>query len=178
MKILMIIAKQGFRDEEYQVPYNHFKSKGIAVDIASTESGDCFGKAGTIVAADISLKEAHISDYFAVVLVGGPGSHRLVGNKELEKVLEQAKKQNIVIAAICYAPVILAKAGLLKNKKATVWDDEEKLPSSILKTMGAEHLDEDVVRDGLTITAKDYKASKRFAEKIVESAECEGCWIR
>ena len=51
MKLLMILAKKGFRDEEFNIPFEYFKQKKITIDIASTKKGDCIGKFGTQVVA-------------------------------------------------------------------------------------------------------------------------------
>lgn len=177
MKILMIIAKNGFRDEEFQVPHDYFMSKGITVDVASTEKGDCFGKLGAIATADRSFDDVVIQEYFGIVLVGGPGSKDLVGNSKLEKIVKDAAKQNIVVASICYAAVILAKSGVLKGKKATVWN-KDGTNSPILTKEGATYVEEPVVVDGLFVTSRGPTEAQKFAEEIIKVAECSDCWMK
>ena len=166
MKILVIVAQVGFRDEEYQVPYEFFREKGISVDIASEEKGQCIGKYGLTINADLGFKEISIGDYDAMVLVGGSGSKNLVDNQELRSILLNAAKQNKVIASICYSGITLAEAGLLKGKKATVWDKDGE-NSKRLKTNGAIYINEPVVVDGLIVTADGPSSAKEFAEEIV-----------
>ena len=173
----MIIAKNGFRDEEYQIPFDYFNSKSITIDVASTEKGDCFGKYGLLATADKSFEEVDIHEYFAVVLVGGPGSKELVGNKRLEKILHSAVRQDIIIGAICYSPVILARAGILKGKKSTVWNGDG-LNSGEIEKYGAAYVDQSVVSDGLIITADGPQSAKKYAEEIVKKAECSDCWMK
>lgn len=177
MKLLMIIAKQDFRDEEFQVPYDHFKSKGVEVDVASTEAGNCFGMFGTVVEAERSLDDIALPEYFAVVIAGGAGAKPLADNAKLREIVQKAKEHDIIIAAICIAPTILAKAGILEGKKATVWNDDKEQSPILLKN-GADYVNEDVVVDGRIITGKGPNAAQEFAEKIMEVAECEDCWIQ
>lgn len=177
MKILMVVAKKDFRDEELKIPYDYFLSKKITVDIASTSKGTCVGKDGMQIEADRSLDDVEVQEYFAILLVGGPGSKTLVDNIKLQDIVKDASKQKIVISAICYAPVILAHAGVLDGKKATVWN-EDKLQEPILTHHGATYVDEEVVVDGLIVTGRDHEAALKFAEEVAKVAECEGCWIQ
>ena len=81
------------------------------------------------------------------------------------KIAQQAVEQNKILGAICIAPSILANAGVLKNKKATVYPSE----SSNLKTKGAIYTTEDVTRDGNIITANGPAAAQDFAETITQA---------
>jgi protease I len=177
MKILMVIAKDGFRDEEFQIPFKHFQDNKYSVDVASTAKGDCFGKLGAVVAADRSFEDIEIEEYMAVVLVGGPGAPGLVGNKALEAVIHQAVERNIVLAAICISPIILANAGVLEDKRVTVWNEDGN-QSPIMFKAGAVFVDEPVVADGRLITGNGPDAAQEFAEAIVKELECDDCHIK
>ncbi|MBU0979954.1 MAG: DJ-1/PfpI family protein [Nanoarchaeota archaeon] len=167
MKILMVIAQHGFQDHEFEAPLELFKEKKIPVKIASQKRGTCFGKFGLQVNADLSFSDVKMEDFSAIVLIGGPGSVHLVGNKELERILHEAVKQEKIIAAICYSPVTLAKAGLLRGKKATVWNEDGN-QQSVLEEAGAEYLEQAVVIDGRLITANGPNAASRFGEEIAK----------
>lgn len=177
MKILQIIAQKGFRDEELDVPNKYFLSKDITVDVASQEKGDCIGKFGMQVVADRALSDVAVQEYFAIVITGGPGAKDLFDNKEVLRILNEAVKQNIVIAAICIAPIILAKHGFLEGKKATVWN-EDSLQGPKFESKRVIFVDKPVVSDGLFVTGNGPEAAQEFAEKVLEIAECEKCFIR
>jgi protease I len=177
MKILMIVAQNGFRDEEFKIPHDYFLEQHLVVDVASEKIGDCIGKYGLQITADRSFSKVDIEDYLAVVFIGGPGSKKLVGNIELQKIIKDAQSRNIIIAAICYAPVILARAGALDGKKATVFD-EDGLQGPILIEEGASFIKSDLVTHGNIITSNGPAAAEKFAKEIVRLAECSDCWIR
>lgn len=72
---VIIIAFEGFRDEEYVEPKKILEKAGIEVTTASSKVGIAKGKLGISVKVDISLKEVNILDYDAIIFVGGPGSY-------------------------------------------------------------------------------------------------------
>ncbi len=172
MKIAMIIAKQGFRDEEFLVPFEYFSNNGADVDVVSTEAGECTGKLGAKVNADRSFDDVDAKDYDAILLVGGPGSHELVGNPMLEKIIKESVSSGLMVAAICFAPMILGKAGVLEGKRVTAWNNDGK-QKPILEQSGAEFVDEDVVVDGKLIAADGPKSAQKFAETIFREIESE-----
>jgi len=70
--------------------------------------------------------------------------------------------QNKIVSAICFAPVILANAGVLRGKKATVCGTEAK----VIEDRGAQYMGPGVTVDGNIITGNAPKASKLFGQKI------------
>ena len=161
----MVIAKEGFQDDEFKFPKGIIEDAGFLVDVSSTEKGECKGKFGSKVVADLDFDEVETSDYVAVVLVGGPGSKELVGNRSLERILNEATVRDLLIGAICFSPVILAKAGIINGRKATVFDvDGSNI--NVINEDGV-YVDEDVVVDGKLVTANGPKAAKEFGEKLV-----------
>lgn len=65
------------------------------------------------------------------------------------------------LGAICIAPLILAKAGVLKGRKATVWDSGGE-QIAILKAHGAVYTDQAVVIDGSVVTGNGPGAAGEF----------------
>jgi protease I len=64
----------------------------------------------------------------------------------------------------------LAKAGVLKGKKATVWSSSlDRGPVKILKENGVIYEDKDVVQDGKIITANGPGAAEEFGQKLAEA---------
>ncbi len=163
-KVLFVIAHEGFRDEECFEPKEVLKDQEVI--IASTETTPATGSLGGKITPDITLDEAlnRINEFDAVVFVGGPGASVYFENPTAHKIAQSAKN---ILAAICIAPVTLAKAGVLKGKKATVWNDGQKTQAKILEDNGATYVAEDVVVDGNLITANSPNAAKKFGEAIL-----------
>ncbi len=164
MKVAMIIAKSGFRDEEYLQPKEVFESLGFVVDTFSSSKGVAKGMLGATVEVKNTIDELNVDNYDAVVFVGGVGSSEYWENPLAHKIAKETLQKNKVLAAICIAPVTLAKAGVLKGKKATVYSSEV----SQLKNFGAIYTGKDVESDEKIVTASGPHAAREFGEKIKE----------
>ena len=168
-KIAIIIAFRGFRDEEYFIPKEILKVAGAEVTTVSTKSGTAIGADGGDVEVDILLENLNPADFDGVVFIGGPGCLKNLDNEKSYRIARETISQNKVLASICISPVILAKAGVLEGKKATVWSSiMDKSGVKILKENGAIYQADLLVVDDKIITANGPAASKRFGEAIVE----------
>lgn len=168
-KIAMIVAFRDFRDAEYFVPKEVVEAAGAEVKTASNKRGTAIGADGGEAEVDLLISEINPADFDAVVFVGGPGALENLDNEESYKLARETVSQGKVLASICISPVILAKAGVLKEKKATVWSSPlDKEPIKILEQNGAIYEDKPVVVDGKIITANGPAAAREFGEKIIE----------
>ncbi|NLI62591.1 MAG: DJ-1/PfpI family protein [Methanosarcinaceae archaeon] len=166
--ILMVIAPENFRDEEFFEPKEVFEQNGFEVIVASTETGTAKGTQGGTFDIDFTVDRAKSERYDAIVISGGGGSRKhLWDNKTLHKLLNDFNSENKTVAAICISPVVLAKAGLLKEKKCTVFNDTESI-EIIKKAGGKLDIEKNVVRDGNIITANGPAASKAFGEEVIK----------
>jgi len=166
-KALIIIAHEIFRDEEYLEPRKVLDENGIQTTVASWDTGIAIGKFGTQVPVDTTINEVDINQYNAIIYIGGAGSRQYWNNSIAHKIAQEAVAERKVLASICSAGVILAKAGILKDKKATCFSGD----SEELKKEGAIYTEEPVVQDGLIITANGPKAALDFGVRIVKTIE-------
>ena len=166
-KIVMVIAFKDFRDEEYFVPKEILEKAGAEIKTASDKMGNAIGADGGEVEVDLLVSEIYPADFDAVVFIGGPGCLEKLDNEDSYKVARDTVSQNKVLASICISPVILAKAGVLSGKKATVWTNPlDKSAVKILQDNGAIYEDKSVVTDGKIITASGPVAAEEFGEGI------------
>ncbi len=163
-KAVMIIAPNGFRDEELKEPREILKQKGIKVTVASTSLNPAQGMLGARVKPEILLSELKVEDYDAVIFVGGVGAKQYWDDPAAHRIARETLKQNKVLGAICIAPVILANAGVLSGKKATVWKSEAER----IKEKGATYSDKPVELDGKIVTGSGPQAAKEFGQAIVK----------
>jgi len=168
-KIAIIIAFRDFRDEEYFIPKQILEFVGAEVKTISTKTGQAIGSQGGDTKIDILLDNLKVFDFDAIVFVGGPGAPQYLDNEASYQVAKDAVLQGKILTAICIAPTILAKAGVLQGKKATVWSSVlDKSAVKILKENGAQYQDKNVVVDGNIITGNGPAAAKEFVETIVQ----------
>jgi len=163
-KIVMIIAFDKFRDEEYAEPKKVLERAGIEVTTASSKLGTATGKLGMKVKVDIALDKVKVEDYDAILFIGGPGSHGYYDDPTAHKIAQETIKQGKLLGAICAAPGILAKAGVLKGKKATMFDD-----TGVLAEGGATYTGKGVEIDGKIITATGPSTAAAWGDAIVKA---------
>ncbi|MCX7926992.1 MAG: DJ-1/PfpI family protein [Candidatus Omnitrophica bacterium] len=164
-KIVMVIAQDKFRDEELAVPKAIFEEKGYTVKIASTTKKDVVGMLGMKVKPDMFIQDIKETDFDALVFVGGLGAQQYWNDPIAHKLAWDFASKNKIVSAICIAPVILANAGLLKGKRATVWASE----MARLIEAKAQYTNNPVERDGVVITAAGPFAAEEFGKEIVKA---------
>lgn len=164
-KVLLIIAPNGFRDEEFLRPKEILEKANAKVVVASKGVTRAVGMFGTIANVDIDISKVDVKEYDAIVFVGGVGSSIYFNDPVALKIAKDAYEQGKVVAAICIAPSILANAGILSGKSATSFPSE----ANNLRAKGAKYTGELVTVDGKIITAKGPEAASRFGETIAKA---------
>jgi protease I len=162
-KAAMIIAHRDFRDEELIEPRNLLDDAGIEVTVVSTSLEPARGILGTRIKPDLLIDDLDVEGYDAIIFVGGPGARQYWDDPRAHEFARQALQQGKILAAICIAPVTLAKAGVLEGRSATVWPSEAKA----LKAQGARYTASDVETDGNIITADGPGSAGKFGEAIL-----------
>ncbi len=166
-KILMVIASNNFRDEEFQIPKKLFAEQGAQVTVASSKLRVSTGMRGMKVMPDVLLNKVKAEDYNAVVFVGGGGAAEYWDDPISLAIAQRSYNNQRIVAAICIAPIILANADLLVDKKATVFSTEV----SQLEAKGAIYTGQDVERDGCIITGSGPQAAARFAQTVIQALQ-------
>jgi len=164
-KVVMVISHEGFRDEELLNTKEALEAKGINVLVASTDLSEAKGKLGAKIKPDILYNDINIADFDAIVFVGGPGSLKFWQDPVAHNLLKEGYTSGKIVAGICSAVVTLAKSGILKNKKATVFPGD----SRELVASGINYTAKPLERDGNIITANGPLAARDFGEEIAKA---------
>ena len=142
-------------------------SFGIEIDYVGSDRGIITSEDGLACQPTRTLDEVVIEDYSCVILPGMINIAPALHDEKLISFLRSLKQQEILIAAISSAPILLAKAGLLKDTKFTggIWqnffDYFEFLPRENFKAKA-------VLQDKNIITAVGF-AHQEFARKVLLS---------
>lgn len=163
-RVLIVVAQKEFHDSEYEESREYFDEIGFDVFVASEREGEAIGIFGKMIHADLSFHNVIVHDYDAFIFIGGHGVIELWHNFALIHLVRDASKQNKILAAISIAPVILAVAGVLKDKKATSIEEG----FNRLVEGGAILAEGNVVVDDNIITANSSSAVDEFCKKIIE----------
>jgi len=156
--VFVIYAR--FQETEYSIPRAVLEDQGIAVIVASSSSDVVKGHEGAEVQPDVLLGDVRAADYDAIVFVGGSGYE--VDDPAGQRIAREAVAGGKVVAAICIAPITLAKADVVEGKRVTA-----AMQWNVLEEAGAIVVtDTSVVRDGLIITANGPGGAREFGEAI------------
>lgn len=164
-RVVMVIASQQFRDEEYQRPRAILEGAGAQVTVASSSLKEAVGMLGLKVRPDILLKDAKVEEFDAVIFVGGMGATEYWENPTAHALAKRAYEAGKPTSAICLAPMTLANAGLLKGRRATIWKDAV----GDFKSKGVVYTGRAVERDGKLITGSGPDAAEEFGRALVEA---------
>ena len=142
-------------------------SFGVEIDYVGSDRNVIRSEDGLACQPTRTLDEVVIEDYSCVILPGMINIVPALHDEKLISFLKSLKQQEILIAAISSAPILLAKAGLLKDTKFTggIWqnffDYFEFLPRENFKAKA-------VLQDKNIITAVGF-AHQEFARKVLLS---------
>jgi protease I len=163
-KVLMVIAKNKFRDEEYLAPRKALEAAGVIMTVASSSLNTAEGMLGLKVKPDVLIGNVKEEDYDGILFVGGGGAAEYFDSPVAHKLARNFFDHGKLTSAICIAPATLANAGVLKGRKATSFPSSE----AALKAKGAILTKTDVVIDGNVVTGVGPEAARKFGEKLVE----------
>ena len=160
---MMFLPKKDFNEEEFTISRKRLLKAGKQVFITSDDHFVCSGSKGMKVKSDTSFYNVNVNNFASFILIGGSGSRAYWKNEPLHKIVKKFFDSKKVVAAICSSPIILAKAGILQNKKATCYS-EDKME---LINAGIDYQDKNVVVDGNVVTANDSRSALQFAEAVL-----------
>ena len=159
-KILVPLV-DGFEEIEVTAVVDILRRAGIEVITAGLGGNIVTGAHNIRLNSDARLMDINADSFSGIVLPGGsPGTENLMRSERVTMIVDDFSKQGKLVAAICAAPRILAKLGLLKERKATIYPGYEK-------ELGKPRNDP-VVADGNIITSQGPGTAVAFALKIVE----------
>ena len=162
--VYMFLAN-GFEEIEALCPLELLRRAGVEVTTVGVGAQTLCGSHGIKVEADMPEIMYRDSAPEMVILPGGmPGASNLDGSRIVDSAIKAANRSGGFLCAICAAPMVLGKRGLLEGKRAVCFPGFEEYLT------GAEvSCDEIVVRDGNIITAKGMGAAFEFGLALVEA---------
>ncbi len=160
-----VFLAEGFEEIEALTPVDILRRAGLSVQTVGVTGKRVRGSHSIEVTADIELTELQDPSPEALILPGGmPGTKNLAASDTLCALLK-ANQEKTLLCAICAAPSVLGKLGLLKGKKAT------SFPGFESELIGAQVEPDGVVTDGSVITGKGAGAAADFGFAIVEKVK-------
>lgn len=153
----------GFEETEAIAPVDMLRRAGVTVKTVGIGKSVITGSHGISVICDLTDSEMRLTDELdGVILPGGmPGTLNLDASQAVHSAVDFAVSHQKLVCAICAAPSILGRKGLLFGKKAIAFPGFEK------ELEGAIISKDPVVKDGVFITAKGAGVAVDFGLEIV-----------
>ena len=166
MSSVLVALAEGCEELEAVTVIDLLRRAGIEVTAAGLEDGPVKASRGTVLVPDVPLDEALKRSYDMVVLPGGlPGAEYLAADSRILDLLRATAEAGNYVCAICAAPAVLAKAGLLDGKRTTAYPgvlDSVDVPG-MTDTGGA------VEQDGNVVTSRGPGTAMDFALHLIEA---------
>ena len=162
--MVYIFLADGFEEIEALGTLDLIRRAGIeALSVSITDDVYVRGSHGITVKADITMDACTDEKPDGVILPGGmPGAENLLNSKEVRGYVQRNFDDGRLIAAICAAPMVFGKMGLLKGKRVTCYSGFEK------HLEGAQYTAKSVEADKNVITGNGPGAFYKFAYEIIK----------
>lgn len=162
----MILLAPGFEDLEAVTVIDLLRRAKFQLSVISLHEDEVIGTRGTVIITDGNIGLLDKSRSFdLIVLPGGqPGVDNLAADPRVIKLIQNQSAAGKWLAALCAAPKVLAKAGLIKGKKITHY------PGALTQAeqQGATITNHPVEVDGKLITGRSPGAAMDFALMLIE----------
>lgn len=166
MARVLVPLAQGCEELEAVTIIDLLRRAGIEVVTAGLDNNPVKASRGVVLIPDTTLDDALKQDYDLVALPGGlPGADYLNEDPRIQALLKKMTSENKFTAAICAAPKVLARAGLLDGKRATSFPgtlEKLNLSNTTIET-------DSVVQDGKVITSRGPGTAMDFTLTLIEN---------
>lgn len=161
--MVYLFLANGFEEIEALTPVDVLRRAGVEVTTVGVGGTGVVGAHGIFVEADIPDVMYADATPTAIILPGGmPGAENLHQSRAVDAAVRAGAKSGALLAAICAAPLVLGRRGLLAGKNATCYPGFEH------ELSGATIADARVVKDGNILTAAGMGAALEFALSLAE----------
>lgn len=165
MKKVLVFLAEGFETIEALSVVDICNRANVTCHACSlTENRAVNSAHGTMVLCDKLISDNDLETYDAIVLPGGmPGSKNLRDNEKVQSLIKKYNEENKIVAAICAAPIALAKAGVIEGKTVTSYPGFKEELGNVNYVE-----DETVVVDGNIITSRGPATALVFGLEILK----------
>jgi len=171
-----ILAADGFQDSEYFLPKLEIEKLGVDTEVISITSDPIeiysfFSRIG-LLDVQKTAHEANPNDYIGVLVPGGAKSPALLSDSEaVLSFLRRINADGKLVAPICRGTLLVAKSGIVKNRRVTGFHLREQYPQLVVQPTveqfgGIWSDDQPVVIDGNLISARHPDDIPQFAGAI------------
>ena len=162
--MIYVFMADGFEEVEAIAPVDILRRAEKDVVTVGIGSDAVRGSHGVMMLCDITEMQLQLDERLEMIVIPGgmPGTLNLEKSAAVQSAIDYCVEKDIPVAAICAAPSILGKKGLLKGKEAICFPGFEKFLE------GAKVSDKRVVTDGNIATGVGPGAAVEFDLRLTE----------
>ena len=161
--MLYMFLADGFEETEAIGSLDVIRRAGLLIKTVSIDKEFVKGSHNVTVKADILKNEVNFEDMEGIILPGGlPGTTNLQNDETVQAAIKYCEENNLLLAAICAAPMVLGEAGVLEGKVAVCYPGFEE------HLRGADISKEPCTVSKNVICAKGAGVSMVFGAEIVD----------
>ena len=166
MDKFIVFLADGFEDVEGLTVIDYLRRAGVDVDTVSVmDNLTVTTKSNIKISADKHISDINIDDYLGLYIPGGTkGAESLRDDNRVIDIIKEFDQKNKVIAAICAGPIVLNRAGVLADKKATSFPSMKEDIDNVKAYID----DQIVVTDGNITTSRGAATTVYLAMRLVE----------
>ncbi len=166
MSKFLVFLADGCEDVEALTVVDYLRRAEVEVDTVSVmDTTDTTTKSNIVLKADKAFDEISPEDYDGLYIPGGTkGAETLRDDDRVIEIIKDFDKDEKIIAAICAGPIVLNRAGVLADKKATSFPAMRE----DLDNVGQYIDDQIVVTDGNITTSRGAATTVYLAMRLVE----------
>jgi serine/threonine protein kinase len=179
-RVLYVLPPRDFSGSDYQTIRDVLQQEGVQMVTASVSREPCQRderSPGASVKPDLSISEVRPTDFDAVIFDGGVGSALFMeGGSSAEQahnLIRTMAAEGKPVGALAISPVVPARAGVLKGRRATGHDDDLGRMRFELEKAGAVLVNQPVVWDGPFLTGRDHAAAEELARTLVKKLRAQ-----
>ena len=162
-KSVLVIIADGFEEIEAVTIIDVLRRAEVDVTSAALDELEVKGSRGIHVVADTRLDSLDLDSFDAIVLPGGMGGTlRMLESSELLEALGRQKHAGRLTAAICAAPLVFERAGIVDGVPIT---SHPSVQSQLER--GEVRADQRIVREGCVLTSQGPGTAMEFALAVV-----------
>jgi len=166
MSSVLIPLAPGFEEIEAVTLIDLLRRAAMTVIVAATMENPVRASRDVLVVADVTLDEVLHQDFDLIALPGGgKGADNLANDERIVRLVQKQYESGKWLGAICAAPKVLARAGVLQGKKVT------SFPGALDASTDIDWIDQPVVIDGKVVTSKGPGTAMDFALTLIELLE-------
>ena len=118
--MVYVLLAPGFEESEAVVPPDLLRQAGLETALVSLSGPTVSGSHGITLCADLELSQIDLSNAEMLVLPGGLGGvEALWADDRVSALIQEAAEKGVWLAALCAAPILLGRWGLLDGREAT-----------------------------------------------------------